>query len=85
MHVKIHDIPRNVAINLENACKQAGINTIEYYADNAHELFNFTLKIDAPGVEVKVNKQYFCLYYPEGELVKVHRIHQDDFSEVTII
>lgn len=85
MNVKIHDIPRNVAISLENVCKAAGINTVEDYADNAHELFNFMLMIDDPGIEVKVNRQYLCLYYPEGELVKVHRIHQNDFSEVTII
>ena len=85
MNVKIHDMPRNTAIHLEDVCRQAGINSVEEYSDDSHELFNTTIIINEPGVEVKINRQYLCLFYTEGEIIKVHRIHQDDFSEVTII
>lgn len=85
MNVKIHDMTRNVAIHLEDVCRKACINSIEEYSDDSHELFNTTIIINEPGVEVKINRQYLCLYYTEDEIIKVHRIHQDDFSEVTII
>lgn len=85
MNIKIHDMPRNIAIHLENICKVAGINVIEEYSDDSHELFSATMNVTEPGTEVKVNRQYFCLLYTEGEIVKVHRIHQNDFSEVTIL